>query len=59
MGKFQCILVLNSSFDGGLLFFKFHFENTMKYLLCPHFSFCLDDKCTLEEKLSFATNFCN
>jgi hypothetical protein len=35
-GKFQRILHLNSSFEGGLVFY-FYFESIMAYFLSPHF----------------------
>lgn len=36
LGKFQCILHLNSSFKGGLVF-NFNFETIMAYFLSSHF----------------------
>jgi hypothetical protein len=46
MGKFQFILFLKSSFDGGL-FFHFYFGNIITYFLSPHFSLFLHDKCNV------------
>jgi hypothetical protein len=36
LGKFQCILHLNSSFEGGLVF-NFYFETIMTYFMSSHF----------------------
>jgi hypothetical protein len=43
LGKFQCILLLNSLFDGGL-FSNFYFEATIIYFWNSHFNFCLCNK---------------
>jgi len=43
LAKFQCILLLKSSFDGGLLL-NFYFDITITYFLIPRFSFHLHDK---------------
>jgi hypothetical protein len=35
-GKFQCISLINFSFD-DVLFFNFYFNTTLMYFLSPHF----------------------
>jgi hypothetical protein len=41
--KFQCISLIDSSFD-DILFFYFYFDITLMYFLSPHFSFSLCDR---------------
>jgi hypothetical protein len=43
LGKFQCILVINFSFD-DVLFFSFYFDITLMYFLNLRFLFSLCDK---------------
>jgi hypothetical protein len=42
LGKFQCISLINSSFDDAL-FFHFYFDTILMYFLSPHFSFSMCD----------------
>jgi len=46
LGKFEYIILLNSSFDVGL-FFNFNFEITMTYFLNPHFIFYMRERCNI------------
>jgi hypothetical protein len=43
LGKFQCILFLNSLFDVGL-FFKYYIDITLAYFMSSQFSFYLCEK---------------
>ncbi len=44
LGKFQCILLINSLFDDVLFIYLF-FDTTLTYFLSPHNPFFLCDKC--------------
>jgi hypothetical protein len=46
LGKFEYIILLNSSFDVGL-FFNFNFEITMTYFLSPQFLFYMRERCNI------------